>query len=321
MSRRGLAGRGRGPHHRVMPTKILSRRKSPLSFIPPRFLPEKLRKTRPLVPVLRLYGPIGMSFPTRGALTLAGLAGQIEAAFEAEDACAVALLVKSPGGAAAQSHLIFRRIRTLAEETRRPVFAFIEDVGASGGYMLACAADEIFADPASMVGSIGVVSSGFGLAGLIEKIGVERRVYTAGSSKAMLDPFLPEREDDIARLKALQADVHDSFIALVRERRGARLVETAEDLFTGAYWTGRRARELGLIDGLDDMRSVMRARFGEEVDLRLVPDPSRGGLLRRLLPSLAAGAGAHGDAPQGLVDPGHVIGALEAKALWSRFGL
>jgi ClpP class serine protease len=137
----------------------------------------------------------------------------------------------------------------------------------------------------------------------------------------MLDPFLPEREEDIARLKALQADVHDSFIALVRERRGARLAESTEDLFTGAYWTGRRARELGLIDGLGDVRSVMRARFGEEVDLRLVPEPSRGGLLRRLLPSLASGAGSDGGAPQGLIDPGHVIGALEAKALWGRFGL
>lgn len=300
-----------------MPTRYLSRRKSPLSLLPPRFLPKSLRRDKPLVPVLRLYGPIGMSFPSQGSLTLAGLAGQIDAAFEPEDAKAVALLIKSPGGAAAQSHLIFQRIRMLAEEKKRSVIAFIEDVGASGGYMLACAADEIYADPSSVVGSIGVVSAGFGLTGLIEKLGVERRVYTAGSSKAMLDPFLPEREEDIARLKALQADVHDSFIALVKQRRSERLAPGDEDLFTGAYWTGRRALQLGLVDGLGDLRGVMRQRFGDEVDLRLVPQPTRGGLLRYLIPGLSAPAPFAG----GLLDPEQMIGAVEARALWSRYGL
>lgn len=297
-----------------MPTRYLSRRISPLM----RLLPKRFRPDKPIVPVLRLYGPIGMSMPAQGSLTLAGLAGQIEAAFAVEEAKAVALLIKSPGGAAAQSHLIFERIRALASEKSRPVFAFIEDVGASGGYMLACAADEIFADPSSVVGSIGVVSSGFGLTGLIEKLGVERRIYTAGASKAMLDPFLPERDEDVARLKALQADVHDSFIDLVKARRGGRL-KPDEELFTGAYWTGRKAKELGLIDGLGDLRSVMRQRFGDEVDLRLVPAPQRGGLLRFLIPGLASEA----DAPAmgGLVDPERLLGAVEARALWARYGL
>ena len=184
--------------------------------------------------------------------------------------------------------------------------------------MLACAADEIFADPSSVVGSIGVVSSGFGLTGLIEKLGVERRIYTAGASKAMLDPFLPERDEDVARLKALQADVHESFIDLVKTRRGLRL-KLDEELFTGAFWTGRRAKELGLVDGLGDVRSVMRQRFGDEVDLRLVPAPQRGGLLRFLIPDLATEA--HTPALGSLVDPERLLGAVEARALWARYGL
>jgi signal peptide peptidase SppA len=306
-----------------MSTNILSRRAlHPSRFIPVRFLPKSLKAPAAIVPVVRLYGAIGMpSFLGQPSLSLAGVAAQLDSAFETEGAKAVALLIKSPGGSPAQSHMIHQRIRALAAENKRPVFAFIEDVGASGGYMLACAADEIFADPTSIVGSIGVVSAGFGFTGLIEKLGVERRVYTSGTSKAMLDAFLPEREDDVVRLKELQADVHDVFMSLVRASRADKLKGTDADLFSGAFWTGRKALELGLVDGLGDVRTVMRQRFGEEVRLKPVQAPSRGGLLRFLLPGMARPGGASDAAPAGLIDAGHLIGALEARALWSRYGL
>ncbi len=305
---------------------MLSRRSSDLAamlgkVIPARYLPKALTAPRPLVPVVRLYGAIGMaSMPGQSGLSLAGVAAQLEAAFEAKGAVAVALLINSPGGSPAQSHLIHQRIKALASEHKRPVFGFIEDVGASGGYMLACAADEIFADPTSVVGSIGVVSAGFGLTGLIEKLGIERRIYTAGESKAMLDPFMPERDEDVVRLKALQADVHESFIDLVKASRGERLTGGVEDLFNGAFWTGRKAVGLGLVDGLGDVRGIMRQRFGEEVDLRLVPAARRGGLLRLLIPNLSAGTAL----PEGrvsLIDADNLIGSLEAQALWGRYGL
>ncbi len=297
-----------------MPTKTLGAGGAILT----RFLPRRFRPIRPVVPVLRLAGPIGMSLPGVASLSLAALAAQIEAAFSLPDAKAVALQIRSPGGSAAQSHLIFRRIRALAEETGLRVFAFIEDVGASGGYMLACAGDEIFADSASVVGSIGVVSAGFGLAGLIEKLGVERRIHTAGDSKAMLDPFLPERPEDVARLKELQRDIHDDFIALVKERRGVRLKGADEELFSGAFWSGRKALGLGLVDGLGELRGVMRERFGAEVELRLVPPPRRS-LFSRLLVPAASVDGA--PASLSLVDPAALLAAVETRALWARYGL
>jgi signal peptide peptidase SppA len=297
-----------------MPTKTLGAGGAILT----RLLPRRFRPTKPVVPVLRLAGPIGLSLPGAASLSLATLAGQIEAAFAVNDAKAVALLIRSPGGSAAQSHLIFRRIRSLAAEKGLRVFAFIEDVGASGGYMLACAGDEIFADPSSIVGSIGVVSSGFGLAGLIEKLGVERRVHTAGESKAMLDPFLPERPEDVARLKELQQDVHDDFIALVKERRGARLKGADDELFNGAFWSGRKALGLGLIDGLGEVRGTMRERFGEEVELKLVPPPRRSLVSRLLAPAASSDAAP---ASLSLVDPAGLIAAVEARALWARYGL
>lgn len=291
-----------------MPTKSL--KTSLLTTL----LPKPWRKQVPIVPCIRLHGAIGMPFPGTQSLSLTGLAPVLEKAFAVEDAKAVALLIRSPGGGAAQSHMIYERIRQLASENKRSVFAFIEDVGASGGYMLACAADEIFANPASIVGSIGVVSSGFGFTGLIEKLGVERRVHAAGDSKAMLDPFRPERAEDVARLKAIQSDIHALFIELVKHRRGARLVGDDATLFNGAFWSGSGALDLGLVDGIGDVRSVMRQRFGDEVDLRLVAAPSRGGLLRYLIPQ------GSGPAP-GLIDPEALIGAVEARGLWSRYGL
>ena len=185
-----------------------------------RLLPAFLRSDRPVVPVIRLQGAImAGSSQLRPTLSLATTASLIDRAFAYRKAPAVALLINSPGGSAVQSRLIFRRIRDLAEEKGKHVIAFVEDVAASGGYMLACAGDEIVADPSSIVGSIGVVTASFGFPELLKKAGIERRVHTAGRNKAVLDPFLPEKQEDIDRLKEIQADAHEMFIDLVRSRR------------------------------------------------------------------------------------------------------
>ena len=272
------------------------------------YLPGPWRSRPPVVPVVRLSGAIGLSTPLRQSLTLAAAAPLLERAFGLRGARAVAISLNSPGGAAVQSHLIHLRIRALAEQKKLPVYVFIEDVGASGGYMIACAADEIVADPGSIVGSIGVVAAGFGFDRLIERIGIERRVYTAGTRKVILDPFQPEREDEVERLKTLQRDVHESFIALVKARRGARLTAGDETLFTGEFWSGRRALELGLVDGLGDMRSFLRQRFGDKVRLRLIGAPR--GFLARRFGFLPASSPAE-----------ELIAALEDRAHWARFGL
>jgi len=228
----------------------------------------------------------------------------------------VALLINSPGGSPVQSHLIFRRIRELAKEHELPVIAFIEDVGASGGYMIACAADEIICDASSMVGSIGVVGGTFGFDKLIEKIGVERRLYTSGERKVLLDPFLPENPDDVKRVKALQKDIHESFIALVQERRGPKLQGPEKTLFSGEFWTGTRAIELGLADSLGELRATLRERFGEKVLMPLV-NAERSSIVRRLIGARSAEGDLLGR--PGLAD--EVISALEARALWARYGL
>jgi serine protease SohB len=269
------------------------------------FLIDRFRRQPPLVPVLRLAGVIGNQ-PYRGGLSLAALTGQIERAFSARGAVAVALQINSPGGSPVQSALIHGRIRQLATEKRLPVVAFAEDVAASGGYWLALAADEVFADTNSIVGSIGVVSAGFGFQGVLERLGVERRVHTQGAHKAMLDPFRPEKAEDVARLHAIQRDMHDSFKSLVRERRGTKLKADDATLFEGDIWTGQRALALGLIDGIGDLRSTMRARYGDKVRLRLVGDQTS--WLRRRLGfsgNLAADA----------------MALLDERALWARYGL
>src|ERR1700722_12649683 len=225
-------------------------------------VPQRFRRDRPVVPVLRLTGVIGLSSPLRPGLTMAGIARTLERVFAVRNAAAVALVINSPGGSPVQSHLIFRRIRELAQEKKRRVIAFVEDAAASGGYMIACAADEIIADPNSIVGSIGVVGGSFGFDKLIPKIGIERRLYTSGEHKAMLDPFLPEDPADVERLKHLQREIHDDFIALVKSRRGAKLSGPEDSLFSGEYWTGRRALGFGLVDALSDLRSTLREGFG-----------------------------------------------------------
>jgi serine protease SohB len=278
--------------------------------------PRRWFKRPPVVPVLRLSGAIGISTPFNPGLALASLADQIDKAFAMKGAKAVALQVNSPGGSAVQSKLICDRIRALAAENEIPVFSFVEDVAASGGYWLALAGDEIYADASSIVGSIGVISAGFGFDRLIDKLGVDRRVYTAGERKMTLDPFQPERPEEVERLKALQADVHAAFRDHVRARRGDRIAGSGDRLFTGEFWSGRRALELGLIDALGDVRTVMREKFGEEVELKLV-QPKRG-LFRR---SNSVGVGLPGLAAPALLQAGDVIATLEERALWSRFGL
>jgi signal peptide peptidase SppA len=280
-------------------------------------LPKRLRGDIPVVPVIRLSGAIGLSTPLRPGVTLAGVARPLERAFGMRRARAVALLINSPGGSPVQSHAIYRRIRQLSEEKGIPVIAFAEDVIASGGYMIACAADEIVCDPSSIVGSIGVVGGSFGFVRLMEKLGIERRLYTSGERKAMLDPFLPEKPDDVNRLKAVQRDIHEDFIALVKERRGARLVGPENDLFSGEFWTGRKAVELGIADSVGDLRSTLRQRFGDDVVTPLV-SPARG-WLGRVQPGVGATEW------EGFLHrpnfAGEVISALEARALWARYGL
>jgi signal peptide peptidase SppA len=247
-----------------------------------RVLPPRFRARFPVVPVVRLSGVIGSVLPLRPGLSLSVVAPVLERAFSTRGAKAVAIIINSPGGSAVQSHLIFRRIRAHAEESKHPVFVFVEDAAASGGYMIACAGDEIFADPSSLVGSIGVLSASFGFDRLMERFGIERRLHTAGDKKAMLDPFRPERPEDVERLKAIQANVHETFKHLVETRRGVRLRGEPGEVFSGTVWTGSEALALGLIDGLGDIRSILRERYGDKVQLRLIP-PARSSLLARWL--------------------------------------
>ena len=277
-------------------------------------LPKRLRGL-PVVPVVRLAGVIGFSTPLKPGLTLATVARALDRAFNMRTARAVVLLINSPGGSPVQSHLIYRRIRQLAAESARPVIAFAEDVAASGGYMIACAADEIFCDPSSIVGSIGVVGGSFGFPKLMDKLGVERRIYTSGEHKAMLDPFLPENPQDVERFKALQRDIHQEFIELVKRSRGARLKGPEKTLFSGEYWTGGKAIELGLADGIGDLRATLRARFGDDVVTPLVA-PARGWFGRA-----QPGVGAITGLPRTADLAEEIISAVEARALWARYGL
>ena len=244
---------------------------------------------------------------------MGSVARTLDRLFAVRNAAAVALAINSPGGSPVQSHLIFRRIRELAEEKKRRVIAFVEDVAASGGYMIACAADEIIVDPHSIVGSIGVVGSSFGFDKAIAKLGIERRVYTSGERKAMLDPFLPEKPDDVERLKELQREIHEDFIALVKSRRGGKLAGPENDLFSGEYWTGRRGIELGLVDSIGEVRSTLRDRFGDKVFTPLIAAE------RRLFGRRVSGIGRGDFMGAGLAED--VISALEARALWARYGL
>jgi len=271
---------------------------------------------RPVVSLLRLTGPIGVGGRFRPSLNFVGVADQIEAAFSVRKVKAVALVVNSPGGSPVQAALILRRVRDLAEEKNVPVLAFAEDVAASGGYMLCLAGDEIFAHEASIIGSIGVIAAGFGFSEAIERLGIERRLYTAGENKARLDPFSPEKREDVDWLKGLQNEIHEYFRSLVRERRGRRLPKDGPELFNGDVWLGARAAELGLIDGLGEVRGTLRERFGKKVRIKTVS--RKRGLLGGLM------GGGRGDARASAERSGfadHLLAGLEARLMWSRFGL
>jgi len=280
-----------------------------------RLVPRRFRSDIPVVPVVRISGVIGVVTPLRPGVLLSTFARTLERAFETPRARAVALVINSPGGSPSQSHLIYRRIRQLADEKHLPVLAFVEDVGASGGYMLACAADEIICDQYSIVGSIGVVGGTFGFTKLMDKLGIERRLYTAGDRKVMLDPFLPEKPDDVKRIKSIQKDIHEHFIGLVKARRGGKLSGSDKALFSGEFWTAEKAIELGLADRIGDLRSTLRERFGEKVYTPLIS--AERSLFGRRLPGVNF-ADAIADRP-GLAD--ELISALEVRALWSRYGL
>lgn len=278
------------------------------------------RNPKPVVAVVRLSGVISdRSGISRSGLSAAGLVTVLETAFKMPNLKAVALAINSPGGSPVQSSLIGKRIRALAEEHEVPVIAFAEDVAASGGFWLACAADEIYADDSSVIGSIGVISAGFGFQNAIKKLGVERRVYTAGEMKSTLDPFLREKPDDIERLAELQHDVFNAFKEMVRERRKDKLNASEDELFTGAFWTGRRALEMGLIDGLGELTSVMQERYGDKVRFRPVEQRQNWlkqklgfGMTSRNRPSSKG-------AMSSIVD--EVLVAIEERGLWNKFGL
>lgn len=282
-----------------------------------RLVPKRFRNDGLVIPVVRLHGAImngGSRFKPQ--LNLASVAPALEKAFSMKDSPAVALSINSPGGSPVQSRMIFDRIRALAEEKNKRVLVFVEDVAASGGYMIALAGDEIFADATSIVGSIGVVSGGFGFPELLKKIGVERRVYTSGENKVILDPFQPEKESDIDYLKSLQAEIHEIFIDMVKARRGSVLSDDPS-LFSGLFWTGRRGLELGLVDSLGDMREEIKRRYGRDAKLELVSGSKD--FFGRKLPGVGASAAGMehmaAAAASGLAD------TLEEKALWSRYGL
>src|SRR5258705_2779309 len=282
------------------------------------WMPARRRRGPAVVPVVRLSGLIGAVTPLRPGMTLAGIAKTLERVFTMKNAKAVALLINSPGSSPVQSRQIYLRIRQLAAEKNLPVLVFVEDVAASGGYMIACAGDEIFCDPSSILGSIGVVGGGFGFQDLLKRIGVERRLYTAGEHKATLDPFLPANPDDVARLQTLQGEIHAIFIALVQGSRGARLKGTEDVLFTGEYWAGEKSVSLGLADKIGDIRSTLRERYGEKVLTPVIAPAS--GMLSGLLGRGSPGAGALAafDGIGGL--PDDLISALETRAIWAKFG-
>ena len=273
------------------------------------------RFKRPAIAVIRLHGVIGPASTFRRSLSLQAIERRLDAVFNSRRLKAVALSINSPGGSPVQSELVAKRICTLANEKDVPVYSFIEDVGASGGYWLACAGDEIFAHSSSIVGSIGVISGGFGFAELIKKYGIERRLYTSGEKKAMNDPFSPEKLSDIKHLKSIQREIHEDFVNIVKQQRGKRLSGKDRTLFSGAYWTGKQALKLGLIDGIGDLRGVMREKFGDDLRFKVF-DENRSWVQRKLsvrpatLPDIGGGPSFGKD----------LIDAFEERLWWNRFG-
>nr|WP_108395645.1 S49 family peptidase [Devosia submarina] len=266
-----------------------------------------LRQGKTTIPVVRLHGVIAAE-QRQGRLNIATVNPLLERAFAIKSAPAVAIIVNSPGGSPVQSRLIGKRIRDLADQHGKPVLVFVEDAAASGGYFIAIAGDEIIVDPSSIVGSIGVIMAGFGFVGALDKLGIERRVHTAGNNKSTLDPFLPEKQSDIDRIKQFELDIHQVFIDAVKSRRGSKLKAPDEQLFTGEWWTGSRGVELGLVDALGDIHEVLQTRYGKDLNLKIIAPkrPFFG------IPRLGFSAQTFAT---------DVSATLEDRALWARLGL
>lgn len=259
-----------------------------------------------VIPVVRLHGVIAAE-QRQGRLNIASVGPLLKRAFAIKSAPVVAIVVNSPGGSPVQSRLIAKRIRDLADEHGKPVLVFVEDAAASGGYFIAVAGDEIIVDPSSIVGSIGVIMAGFGFVGALEKLGIERRVHTAGNNKSTLDPFLPEKASDVERIKQFETDIHNVFIDVVKARRGDRLKAADDALFTGEWWTGMRAVELGLADAIGDIHEVLHTRYGSRIALKVI-EPKRSWFG---VPRIGFSATLAGD----------ISATVEDRALWARFGL
>jgi len=284
-----------------------------------KYLPGKLGNKNIVIPAVRLSGAIAASSsPINRTLSLGGVGPLLDKAFSDKRAPAVALVINSPGGSPVQSRLIYQRIRELADENKKQVLVFVEDVAASGGYMLAISGDEIFVDETSIVGSIGVVSASFGFDKAIEKLGIDRRVYTAGKNKVSLDPFQPEKKEDIKYLKELQLEIHQVFIDMVKARRGDKLTDDP-DIFTGKFWTGLRGKDLGLVDGFGHVGTIIKERFGKDAKLRLITQ-KRGLLGRGGTPGIGtSGITAGPEAVFSLVDAS--VMTAEEKSMRARYGL
>ena len=259
------------------------------------------------IPTLRLSGIIGQAGFMRSGLSISALDKLIDKLFSDKKSPAIALIINSPGGSPTQSSLIAEKIINKAKENDKKILAFVEDVAASGGYWLACASDEIFIDTNSILGSIGVISPGFGFVDLIKKMGIERRVYTSGKSKSFLDPFKKEKEEDINRLRDIQEQIHENFISYVKSRRGSRIQEkNFEEVFSGLFWVGEKAIELGLADGIGSIHEIITKRFGKKAKIKFI-DQKKSFLQKKLSTSL--------------IDTDKLISSIEEKALWSKFGL
>ena len=261
-------------------------------------------KKKKLIAHIKLNGIIGNAGKFKQGIDFSGQEDIIEKAFSLKKAKVVAITINSPGGSPVQSHLIYRFIRSQAKKNKKKVIVFAEDVAASGGYLIACAGDEIYANSSSIIGSIGVIYSSFGFTELIKKIGVERRVHTAGKNKSTLDPFLEEKNEDIERLKNIQLDLHKDFIEVVEESRGVKLKKNVIELFSGEFWSGSKAKELGLIDGLGNANEVLKEKFGDDIVIKKF-EKSKGWLSKKL-------------ASSNQMD--QLVNILEERSIWQRYG-
>ena len=262
------------------------------------------------IPVIKLTGVIGQTGMLRSGLSLFALNKLIEKAFSGKKTKVVCLLINSPGGSPSQSSLITAKIKSLAIKKKIKVYAFVEDVAASGGYWLACAADEIYINENSIVGSIGVISPGFGFVQMLKKLGIERRVYTSGKSKSFLDPFQDTKQDDLKRLKSIQEQIHNNFINHVKKSRGKKIKAKDGDIFNGLFWVGSKAVELGLVDGIGNIEEILRSKFGEKTKIKII-EQKKSFIQKKLASSI----------DKKLIDTGDLINAFEERSYWSKFGL